>query len=520
MNVLRNCLARHPDKHFVDYLISGLTRGFRIGYQGPDLCRTAPNLKSALDHPDIVQENLERECSLGHTAGPFDSKPFKNFQVHPIGVVPKKNSQKWRTIVHLSYPTGNSINDFISKDDFRLTYITVDTAIATIKRLGKGCLLSKVDVESAFRIVPVHPDDWHLLGMQWQGKFYFDMRLSFGCRSSPYIFNTLADAIEWIGKHEFNIEHLFHLLDDFLAVEESSHNPQAMIRLLDLFSHLNVPTAPGKVVGPVTCLEFLGIILDTVLLEARLPADKIARIKDLISLFQHKKKCTKRELLSLIGVFSFAARIILPGRAFLSHMIELSKTVKSLDHFIYLNKTFHADLAIWLTFLHLWNGRSFFLEEHFSSSPDLQLYTDAAGAIGYGGYFKGHWFRGDWSPDQLLNPKMGISIAYQELFPIVLAVLSWGDSWQGKRILFHCDNEATVAIINSGKSKSIPIANLLRKIVLKSALGNFLVRATHIRGIDNGIADALSRKQMTRFRRLAPLADPVPTNIAEQLKAL
>ena len=106
-------------------------------------------------------------------------------QCHPIGVVPKKEQGKFRTILHLSHPPGESINDFISKEDYSLHYITIDKAIAAIKRVGRGAWLSKLDIEAAFRIIPIHPSQWHLLGMKWEGQYYFDKIPSMGGRGGP-----------------------------------------------------------------------------------------------------------------------------------------------------------------------------------------------------------------------------------------------------------------------------------------------------------------------------------------------
>ena len=51
--------------------------------------------------------------------------------------------------------------------------------------LGRGTLLAKFDVESAYRIIPVHPNDLYLLGMQWQGNYFVDITLPFGLPSAP-----------------------------------------------------------------------------------------------------------------------------------------------------------------------------------------------------------------------------------------------------------------------------------------------------------------------------------------------
>jgi hypothetical protein len=68
------------------------------------------------------------------------------FQVSQIGLVPKKNSNKFRTIFHLSYPKSGStsINFRISKEDFSSTlqYGTIDDAIEDIKQSGPGCFLA------------------------------------------------------------------------------------------------------------------------------------------------------------------------------------------------------------------------------------------------------------------------------------------------------------------------------------------------------------------------------------------
>ena len=68
-------------------------------------------------------------------------------------------------------------------------------ACTFINELGSGTLLSKIDLKDAFRLIPINPSDWNLLGIQWRGKFYVDICLPFGLRSAPYLFNRLSQAI-------------------------------------------------------------------------------------------------------------------------------------------------------------------------------------------------------------------------------------------------------------------------------------------------------------------------------------
>ena len=197
---LEAALSGHPDSHFVSELCNIFKHGVHIGYHGHRAPRFSKNLPTAFANPDIVSSNLATEVSLGRMAGPFDTPPFRNLQVSPIGLVPKKNSNKFRTIFHLSYPKSGStsINHSISKDEFSLQYVTIDDAIRGIRQFGPGCLMAKSDIESAFRLIPIHPDDYELLGMCWEGKYYYDKVLPFGLRSAPSIFNQLSGALEWI----------------------------------------------------------------------------------------------------------------------------------------------------------------------------------------------------------------------------------------------------------------------------------------------------------------------------------
>ena len=461
------------------------------------------------------------EISLGRVAGPFANPPLPNFQVSPLGLVPKKHSAKFRTIFHLSFPKSDdtSINASISKDDFSLQYITIDNAIEGIKHLGQGCFLAKTDIESAFRLIPVHPDDYELLGMCWKGKYYYDKVLPFGLRSAPFIFNQLSDAIEWILSNNCFISFVCHILDDFLIMEPASPGPQkkgacqiSLNAMLLTLKNLNIPIAPGKTEGPHNVLEFMGIILDSIRMEARLPADKIERLRTALELFHKRKSCTLKELQSLIGTLNFACKVIVPGRPYLQRMIELTRNVKQPHHHIKLSSGFFKDLEMWKQFIINWNGASFFLSSDWVNSEFLEFHTDASGSLGYGGIFGTRWFQGKWEPHQCLG-QHEISIAWQELFAIVVACQLWGESLQNKRIILHCDNESVVNIINSKRSRISRVMDLLRHLTLLTLQHNLYIRAQHIPGKHNEIADSLSRFQSQRFRTLAPQADVVPYKI-------
>ena len=355
--------------------------------------------------------------------------------------------------------------------------------------------------------------------MKWEGKYYYDKVLPFGLRSGPFLFNQLSDAIEWILKDKCAISYVCHFLDDFLIIEPRNQlgpphqNCQnSLISMVKTFHALGVPLSAEKTVGPATELEFLGIVLDSDKMEARLPEEKMNRVKHELSHWSVRKSATLVELQSLIGLLQFPCRVVPPGRAFLQRIIDLTIGLKKPHHHVHLNQAFFADLAMWRSFLDSWNGKAFFLNDFWESSNDLSLQTDASGSIGYGGICGNQWFQGTWQPQQRIGTN-NISIAWQELYAIVVACSIWGKQWACKRILFQCDNLAVVNVVNTKKAKCPQLMRLIRKLTLITMSCNCYLKAQHIPGLSNEIADSLSRFQVPRFRRLAPWADRNPQQI-------
>lgn len=140
----------------------------------------------------------------------------------------------------------------------------------------------------------------------------------------------------------------------------------------------------------------------------------------------------------------------------------------------------------------------------------MHLYTDASSTLGFGGFFKGHWFCDSWTEKLPSEPDRDISMALRELYPIFVAAILWRKYWSSKRILFYCDNAATVNIIQKGRSKVLSIMQLMRRLTWCSAKYNSCIYSEFLPGKTNVITDALSRFQMSKFRRLAPQADRLP----------
>ena len=135
-------------------------------------------------------------------------------------------------------------------------------------------------------------------------------------------------------------------------------------------------------------------------------------------------------------------------------------------------------------------------------------------------FFPGKVVSGPLATPPAFKQGAGHKYRVARVVPIVVACAIWHPFFVGKRLQFWCDNESVVSIINSGHSKAPRIMDLVRFLVLISMKHNSLVRARHVPGVSNEIADALSRFQMQRFQALAPTADRSPCTIPPSLMTL
>ena len=236
----------------VRFLISGFTQGFRLQYQGERLFRDAKNLKSAYDLPEVLRIEISKELQAGRIGGPFISPPFPQLQISPLGLIVKKEADAYRLIHHLSFPEGESINDGISADDSHVQYQSIDDAIKYIRSMVVGSLMATTDIEKAFRILPIHPDDYELLGMKVNKLFYYDKALPMGCSISCRLFEEFSTAMHWVLSNKLAIPAVVHVLDDFLFIGKHKHSHQAYKNCIPIHSNMFLRNRVGLYTNGVT----------------------------------------------------------------------------------------------------------------------------------------------------------------------------------------------------------------------------------------------------------------------------
>ena len=248
----------HPDKEFRAYILNGIRHGFHIGFDR-----------------SCHREYLSKEILLGRIIGPVNQEEGvpAGTQVSPFGVIPKSGQPgKWRLIVDLSSPEGGSVNDGIDQDLCSLKYLQLDDVMECISRSGRGTLLAKMDIESAYRMGPIHPEDKPLLAVRWAGEMFFDTRVPFGLRSAPKIFTAVADALQWAFRKE-RVSWVAQRLP-YHGPANSAVCADNMEGMLSACRRLGVPVVPEKCTGPAEAIVFLVFELDTRSMVVRLPQAK------------------------------------------------------------------------------------------------------------------------------------------------------------------------------------------------------------------------------------------------------
>ena len=305
------------------------------------------NHPSSLANAHVIDERLQSELAANRLLGPIPSSAQLLVHTSPLGLVPKAHQvNKWRMICDLSAPAGHSVNDSIPANLCSLQYAGVMDAVRIIRALGRDTQMVKLDLKDAYRIIPIHPADYPLLGTRWHGRIYIDRALPFGLRSAPKIFSAVADVIAWV-LFSRGIQQQLHYLDDFLFMETSNSGSSSTVRqtALEILGQLGIPVATHKTVGPTSALTFLGILINSHTFELQLPTEKLLRTQQLLSQWSHRKSCTRKELESLLGYLSHAATVTPQGRTFLRSLFSLLSHIHAPHHHTRLNLGARADLA-------------------------------------------------------------------------------------------------------------------------------------------------------------------------------
>jgi hypothetical protein len=293
ISFFRQNLLDYDDKIIYEFLEFGAPIGFK-GTLLEDDNTDIVNHKGAREFDDDVLKYLFKEASHGVIIGPFDKNPFPDhFKILPLHTVSKKHSLDRRVNLDLNFHAGNSVNDFISKDNYlgeiiQLPYPKVDDLVGIIKDKGANCLVFKKDLKRAYRQIPIDPGDLHLFGFQWGDKLFTDRALPMGLRSSAQICQRITTAVSFI---YYKMGYMVvNYLDDLGGAETLNKACDAYDTLGGLLAKCGLEEAVQKGVAPTTRMEVLGITVDTVKLTIEVTPDRVTEISLLVEAWLRKKR--------------------------------------------------------------------------------------------------------------------------------------------------------------------------------------------------------------------------------------
>jgi hypothetical protein len=338
------------------------------------------------------------------------------------------------------------------------------------------------------------------------------------------VVRIFAKALHYFFQKHLGVDVVIHYVDDFLFVVEGPNKDRANILLanaLALCKKLGVPMADEKTEGPCTCLVFLGILLDTVKMEASLAPDRLSALRQLTTIWNGKQSATIAEMQSLVGTLQFACKVIRPGRHFIARLIRQltymlaaeGQNHQSRMKFT-LDKESLLDIDWWRRKAPRWNGVSLLYEVEWENATDcIFLATDAC-ETGYGAWCNNKWFKGNWTPAELAcaTRKNKVSMPFLETYALALAAATWGHQWRGKKIVFRTDCMVSYHTVGDKKknSKQAQLQALIRQLAELACEFEFDYRTEHIAGVTNTAADALSRDRLPEFFAIRPNSNQQP----------
>lgn len=334
-----------------DFLLTGISQGFRITSADSHFVSVdCKNYLSAtcVDNFSKVESQIRTELELGR----YIQVAEKPVIISSMGAVPKSDPNKIRLIHDCSRPVGRNLNSYASVNSVK--YDSVDEAT---RLLSPGGYMAKIDLQSAYRSVPIHRDCYTTTGIKWtfsgseDTTYMFDSRLPFGASMSPGIFQRITSSIQRMMQRRGYVTLVY--LDDFLILAATAQECyRAFHVLVSLLQRLGFTINWDKVSYPCQKLTFLGVLIDSVNRTLALPEEKLQNLRQLLFTWHEKRRATKLELQQLLGKLAWAARVIKGGRTFVRRLIDLMCTVKRKHHHIRLPSSARADIILVVSLLH------------------------------------------------------------------------------------------------------------------------------------------------------------------------
>jgi hypothetical protein len=510
-------------------LLSGANIGCRGPYRNPSRSTNAP---SSFEFGPHVSDAIADWIEKGFAFGPVCEEELPvGAKVNGIMCRQKPNGSV-RIILNLSSPIGFSVNEGIDEKEFPASMSSTTKWLRVLNRAGRGCRMVKVDWSDAYKHVAVRDQDLDLQWFSWLGKYFCELCLIFGSKSSVGLYDRLAKLVLFIVCREADMPpHMVcqHLDDCAAAAPCGSDQIQKFDEgFLEIATLLGVKLAPRddpeKSFGPSTSGIVFGIRYDTMDWSWAIPQEKLGRILHQLEEGVHSEWVSQEYLMSVAGRIINIRPLIPMGRFHVDHILKAAGLSQDKSHMSLVSPALRAQLQFWLVMLRACDG-NVSIPDPDARSPSwaINFYTDASGGgfgpdglrsgRGVGAVAIGWWAYVPWSSTICRGPlcedgrRLNRKMSALELVGPLLVLSAGFALCSGKPVKIWVDNAGSVGIWRKGYSTTCALSTTLVKAVatVASGIGCWveIVKITRCSTAGADMADALSKADFTRFWSLS-----------------
>ncbi|QRV92132.1 hypothetical protein RhiJN_20150 [Ceratobasidium sp. AG-Ba] len=511
---------------------TGLREGFRIGTNFPiPHTHTPENHKSALLQPSIIEQHIQSELAAGRYVGPFTRDGLEQligpFRSAPLGVVEKSSAPgSFRIIQDFSFSPDNfepgSLNSQIDASNFPCVWGFFDDVARVIATAPPGTLAATLDVDAAYRQIPIHPNDQAHIVFRWGDDYYVDGRVPFGACSSNGLFARCGDSIaELYSRRGFGI--ILKWVDDFLFIQFPStldtppNNPPrfSIEAIYEYAKLLGWPWKLSKTHPFAPIFKYLGFLWDISLRLVRLPDTKREKYLARVRAWLAKGTVTLRDTEVLVGSLIHCTLVIPEGRPHLSGAIRFMSAFPHTRTLRFMGRppsaAARSDIEWWSHILSTpHNGMA--VHPPPPLAP-ISIFTDAS-TSGLGMVVDKEYTAlklvANWK-------SIGRDIGWAEAIAVEL-VIHWlvNKGLKDASLVINCDNQGVVFAWQAGRSRNPHQNASIAAAMILAATHNLHIRLVYVRSKENP-ADGPSRGTPLLDHTWTQSPFTIPTHLSKSI---
>lgn len=460
------------------WIVSVLREGYMIPFSAPPpLTTDFRGFES--DHLSSTKyAALSQEITLLRNKEAIEEAPSTPGFCSRMFVVPKKTGG-FRPIIDLS-----TLNTYVTKTRFKM-----ETTRSVMEAVRQGDWMASVDLQDAYLQVPMHQDSRRYLRFRWEGRSWQFRTLCFGLSTAPQVFTRLMGPISAV-MHKQGYR-LLRYLDDWLILATSKEEiSRALEFLLHLCQNLGIQVNWEKSsLQPAQEKVYLGMVIRSPVLKAFPTQERLHNLELSLRSFLSQQSPPAKDWLRLLGLMSSLIYLVPNSRRRMrSLQIRLGRLWKRSSEPeetpVRRSEDIHQDLLWWLDVENLNRGQSL-----QTVLPELSLHSDAS-SLGWGASLLHLTVSGVWSPQEET-----LHINLLELRAIKLALMHFVQEVRGRAVALFTDNTTALAYLaNQGGVHSPSLNSEAQHILSWAETHAVILRPRFIQGINNVLADALSRR--------------------------